>query len=821
MEEASNPADLRRGSFFFGLPVAELALACLGFLALSLLYYENLVTDQRTFASADLTIFFIPFRITWIEQAQQGIFPLWNPFTSSGNPLLAPLQPAVLYPFSWFYLLFPFFWVFNLSIILHMGLAGFFMYWLMRAGGCSRPAALIAALGFMLGGYLFSLHHYLSTLLPVVWTPLLLLCYFGGLLRRDRRLAVAAAGVAALMFLAGGVETCYQIIGWLLVLTLLPVPLLEGASIPPFRERIVHAGLFVVFLFGFIAVQLLPTYELTQWSVRSQGLGAETAAKWSMKPRDILQWFFLDPHGYLTFPRSTFQEQIWLRACYTGLIPFLLGAFFWFTGRIRAGLCLLVMLVSFLLALGKQGFLFLWFFDHLPFFNLFRYPVKWILPFILVLAMSSAWGWDALQRLRKKPGSNWLTWFFIGLATLMMIGLEVIELFEEPLIAWMNENGLGLPDYNLPAINLANLERLLGFTSLFGLCVFLLLRFPNRRSLWAGAAVLVFGLDVFFSVHRFYWTVPAEKILADTATERFLKQEPGVFRVYVTPESEVGSREKRIVRTIRGTRVGGVALPLPFRNWPGIDQLGGWNVIRKITLVNFLKKLNEFPGKDRINLLRMANVKYVVHAAPHRIKDLPEVFVEHPPKEASDPRDPLREEWPMRVYRVPDPFPRAYLVDHCRVAAEESAYQNLLFRPDFDAGSYVVLNESPPELPCSETAAPPDEGRREVHWKERRPDRLRLSVESSRDRFLFLGDSFYPGWKAWVDENEVPVYRANYTFRAIVVPAGAHEVVFAYRPASFRVGAGITALALLLAAGFWLAASRRRVRRGAPEPSGG
>src|SRR5262249_22213384 len=56
-----------------------------------------------------------------------------------------------------------------------------------------------------------------------------------------------------------------------------------------------------------------------------------------------------------------------------------------------------------------------------------------------------------------------------------------------------------------------------------------------------------------------------------------------------------------------------------------------------------------------------------------------------------------------------------------------------------------------------------------------------------------LTDSYFPGWLAQIDGNDVPLYRADYDFRAVVVPAGEHTVRFKYSPLSFRVG-GITSL---------------------------
>jgi len=57
-----------------------------------------------------------------------------------------------------------------------------------------------------------------------------------------------------------------------------------------------------------------------------------------------------------------------------------------------------------------------------------------------------------------------------------------------------------------------------------------------------------------------------------------------------------------------------------------------------------------------------------------------------------------------------------------------------------------------------------------------------------------LNDAFYPGWKSFIDNKQVKIYRANYLFRAINLPAGRHLVTFRYEPFSYKLGKIISLL---------------------------
>ncbi|MEX1021335.1 MAG: YfhO family protein, partial [Litorilinea sp.] len=73
-----------------------------------------------------------------------------------------------------------------------------------------------------------------------------------------------------------------------------------------------------------------------------------------------------------------------------------------------------------------------------------------------------------------------------------------------------------------------------------------------------------------------------------------------------------------------------------------------------------------------------------------------------------------------------------------------------------------------------------------------------LHVQTAQPAALVLSDVYYPGWRAWIDATETPVYRANHLFRAIVVPPGEHTVTFRFEPDTFYGGLWWSGLGLVL-----------------------
>ncbi len=145
----------------------------------------------------------------------------------------------------------------------------------------------------------------------------------------------------------------------------------------------------------------------------------------------------------------------------------------------------------------------------------------------------------------------------------------------------------------------------------------------------------------------------------------------------------------------------------------------------------------------------------------------------------------------LRLLCLGQTFPR-YRVVYEAAALDDGITLGVLPDPRYDLTRAVILESTAPEL--SAAAPPVSPTVTLVSW---RPEETRLTVQSAQPGYLVIGDLWYPGWTARVDGERTPILRAYTTLRAIQIPEGEHEVLMRYEPLSFRIGAGITLLALL------------------------
>lgn len=76
-----------------------------------------------------------------------------------------------------------------------------------------------------------------------------------------------------------------------------------------------------------------------------------------------------------------------------------------------------------------------------------------------------------------------------------------------------------------------------------------------------------------------------------------------------------------------------------------------------------------------------------------------------------------------------------------------------------------------------------------IKLKSYAPNVLVYESNNPNEGLAVFSEMYYPyGWKATIDGKEAPIYRVNYTLRAMVVPAGQHQIRFAFEPEVVQKG---------------------------------
>ncbi len=158
----------------------------------------------------------------------------------------------------------------------------------------------------------------------------------------------------------------------------------------------------------------------------------------------------------------------------------------------------------------------------------------------------------------------------------------------------------------------------------------------------------------------------------------------------------------------------------------------------------------------------------------------------------------------------------AWLVAAAEWRESDEAISAALRDPAWDPAQTVILAGVPP---LSSSAGERGRGGEasspgSIRLLEEHPAERRFHVATDAPAYLVFAETWYPGWSAKVNGAPVPILRANLAFQAVALPAGESEVVFRYRINDFGAGAAISAGALIAALALLLGGRIRRGRAG-------
>ena len=723
-----------------------------------------------------------------------GILPLWNPHLYAGIPFVGHIQSGPFYPPNLLlFFLTPEVTYRSLEYLLiaHFWLAGVLMYALLRgltsrpsttpgaeiateaAPRLSRAAALLGALVFMFND--FNITHIGNPNMVAVgaWLPLALLCFHRALVQRRAFLAALAGAVTGMAYLAGHIQPFLYIlfaIGLYAVYEAVmdaaaarraqPGPSLWGRhTLRMLARPAAYLVLFMALTVAVAGISLIPNVEMSAQSLRDS-LSYADAARFSLAPAEMIG--LLVPGLLGRGPAIHWGPWERVEIGYVGILPLILAALgvAWHKPRMPRFFALLGM-ISFLLAMGLYGIVHGWLF-LVPGYSQIRVPARFVFLLDFAIAALAAYGFDTL--LRPLARTQRREWRALGRVLALALGGALLVWAPLMFIAMSLTQSQDASIFNRAA---NGFNAVMLFALLLGGSLALLLA---RRARWLRPGVWAVCVVLFVFLDLASLGAYADSGEADPSANfrhsdavAFLKSDPNLFRTE-TPEDAWFQWQPNLPMIARLDDAAGIYNPLLLQRY---DRY--WKAAQ---------------SRDNV-LYDLLNTKYLI------TKKDAKVGARFAPVFQGDLQ--------VTIWLNSAALPRAFMVFQTKSVEGADAAFAAITQPGFDPTATVVL-----ETANAAAAGAPNAGPLSVSVLDYGVNSAAFQVTTGSDGYLFVGDTYYPGWRATLDGQDTPLLRADYLFRAVRVPAGQHTIRMLFDPLSWKLGIALTAAGLAGLLGWWL-----------------
>ena len=751
---------------------------CLALTVLLIIWFcQNLVFSESVPFFRDLTTYFYPMRYSLFESYRSGNLPLWDRHMAMGFPLLADFQSGALYPPHLFFLILPFFTAIRAIFVFHFLVAGVGGYCVCRSWKYPPYLSVVAALLFAFGGTIVSLANLLNHFQTAVWLPWVILSWEKVLRTATWKHFLVFTLILVTQFLAGSPE---------LFALMMVLVLIDGLRIKQSDPGVSYPRVFSIFLAAsvlllmLVMIQLLPTVELFSESRRQQPIPPQEVLHWSLKPIRLLNLVFLDKE-------IDFKNPVGLRLFFARETPFFVsyylgaicvfGISLWVCfSSVREKITVLsLILVSLIFALGIYTPVYPFLLQHIHFLGAFRFPEKFFFPVYAILVYITL---EGLNRLLQDGKTFRRPFIALAIVGVVWVGLFLMLRFRVDVIARFVTVQSGIPlsspaHADIVAAVLSNLERQVVLSLGFLLLIVLVRAKAIRLPLFGVLMISAVFIDLAWAQQGFLF--PLSPHIATSGQRIMRAPDLDPTRLFYYPSTRNLHPSSLLAE---GQPSFKDATALSFQDLlPNSGIIYGFDYMQEIDALarqpytEFLGFANQLDPEQQIRLLRAFNVGYVVTFMPLSVEGIQ--FVKRFPQFYS---------W---LYKIDKPLPRTYIVNRISVEQNSERTFHRLLEPGFDPMQEVVLDHS-----VQITQKGHFEGIARIVSYKNQTVTIQASVNDSG--ILVLVDSYYPGWKAYVDGREARILKANHFFRAVVLAEGEHVVEFRYEPLSFKIGLAVS-----------------------------
>lgn len=729
-------------------------------------YWQGAITLPHKPIGDDALRQLYPFKTLAMETLKTGRWPLWNSYNGTGMPLWATMHVGFLNPFNLFFFFFPPYLAWSFLIILQPILLALFFYLYARQISLSFWGALFGGIVLATSGFVISRLVYGEYLYVFMWLPLLLFLiekFFKG----KKWPICVIPFVIFLLIGSGHPQIAIYVLGSVFVYGFF--------CLRNLKKILLFAASFLGGL-GLAAIQLIPTFELWQHSA----LGKQTSL--------FIFERFLMPFSHLitllipNFFGNPGTYNFWGTVDYIETVMYIGSGAFFFA---LLGLCfvkknwrywyfLLMIFVSLLVSFESP-------FSHflarlsLPFLST-SVPTRifGLSTFALaVLAAGGLDGWLKNKKILNQKIKRLL--FFLAFFWLVIIGKVVFSFFKRIPCSGQEI----IPCWRVAIRN--SFLAFIVFLCTFGLFILKKRWFKKKYIL----AALILLLTTFFNLYlarRFLPFSPKESFYPDNELILVLKelQKDKKYRFWSVGEGRIktnlatafGIYSPEYYDPLYNRRYGEFVSFINSGN-PDLFERSDVEIVDEI-------------GDEELNFRRrkglaLLSVKNVL------LKKKPLLSSEEPNYQEEFCQKII---WTNNFWRICEQeeiLPRFFLIGNYEVIDKKEKIFSRLFDKNFNPRFKVILEEflGPVGIKEAKQAS--------MQLLNANGGEFEFKIKSDESQLLVVGENYFPGWQAFVDGKKEKVFRANYTFMAVFVPQGEHEVRLIYQPKSFLLGAWISA----------------------------
>ncbi len=695
-------------------PIFALIIITIIFFGKTLTGNEIFVTPD--FGGNDILDAEYPAKFFLSEALKSKQLPLWNPYIAGGFPQLGTItgnfNPINLIIFSSV----PMPLAFNISLALSFLIAGIFTYLFLRSIGLSRIPSLFAAITFSYSGFFVTQISHFVVVQTLSFLPLGLYLVEVFIQKKKVFLLPLLSIVFGLQILAGFYQIVLYSLIFIFTYSIFRIFYISEAGT---RKWGLLLGICaaVIGSFALSAIQLLPSWELTQISNRKGGVDFEEIKRFPYQFKHLITfiWPYLlgDPRVG-SYPRFSQNWGIfWESTGFVGILPIIFAFFAILKGLTKSKIILIftiLFVLSLLLMLGKNSPAILLY--KIPPLSFFRVP------------------------------SRWIVFFAFSLTVLSAIGLEILFKTIE-----------------------SKIKKTFAKTIIAGFILTV-----------AVANILIFAKDYHLRANTQKWLAPPE-------TAQFLQGDTSTFRIITLGNHIVHNEQFLDKGWLKAEEKYSIFRQALDPNWNVVFDI---NQVDSYSPVTFKRDfilsgaIQQFTGisEDKIinidplrNLLNIQNVKYFISPFKIAAEDIELVYRTNTQPE-------------YYVYQNNSVFPRVYVVNNYQVIPLVTDTLKFLTSQKLKPNT-VILEKNLGNRKFKEATS-------QAKITNYRNQTVEIETDMKEDGILVLSDSYYPGWKAYVDGRETEILAANINQRAIILEKGEHKVEFVFKPKSFITGAIIS-----------------------------